>query len=115
MAEEIIQTGVPVFDKLEVVKTGTIAVSKGSGSTQDSTTINHNLGYTPVFMAFLISGGFYFNLPLILFGTVTHGRQVWDAYVDDTTITARVTVENTGATLSSDIRYYLFRVTAKPN
>lgn len=41
-------TGVPTFDTLEIVKTGSLSVTHTAGTTGASTTIQHDLGYLPI-------------------------------------------------------------------
>ena len=114
MADAINIISTPKFDSFELVKTGTINVDLSSIQTQSTTTISHGLGYTPVYLAYIQISTIYHQIPLTLFDTATSNREVYDIYVDENNITARITVQTAGTTKDIDFRYYLFRVTAKP-
>lgn len=50
--------GVPKFDNLELVKTGSTVISKPENDTGSSVIVAHNLGYKPVIFAYLDFGEF---------------------------------------------------------
>lgn len=54
MSTDSVLTGIPNFNRLEVVKTGTSSVTPTGASTEEvSTVVAHNLGFVPVVLAFV--------------------------------------------------------------
>lgn len=116
-------TGVPSFNRLEIVKTGvsvtpTYSLNTGGANyDQDDMTsvvVPHNLGYRPLLIAFLDINGFYLQLPWVITDTTSGGfitRQYF-ATVDETNIYIDgqawgYNSNSSGA--AHNIRYYLLR------
>ena len=119
-------TGIPEFDSIELIKTGIInaaastLTSGGAGvwsfDTQ-SVTVNHNLGYTPILLAYI--GGFINNgfvpIPFTVMTSSSSTAVAWIEYyplVDSTSITIYTKSQGlayTGTAASIPIKYYLLR------
>lgn len=114
--------GVPEFDKLEIVVIGNTSVSS-DGSTQNWTTVAHNLGYKPLIMAFLnnvnlsgIATGVNIMLPSFGDGSIITGANnevrftTWIFCAANNSNAYFVMYNSTGSSVSSlPIKYYLLR------
>lgn len=104
----------PNFDKLELVKTGILTATAAS-ETDSTTTTAHNLGYTPIILAFVSYNTVHRPLPTWIALNIDTANdrvnfQTWiDCSVDDTNIYTYI-ANSLANTLSHDIRYYLLRV-----
>lgn len=122
MGVDTILTGVPQFDTLEIVKTGTLTLAKGASVDSQDTTFNHNLGYVPIVIAMYDNGTNTYTLPYLSIDLAgADGGQVslmiGGAYATDTQIGFTVTTpDNSGSysqSLTFPVRYYLLRQTSK--
>lgn len=119
MGVDIQLTGVPDFDKLEIVKTGKVTTTFGVSGVHQLIH-PHNLGYRPLLLIYWVNEDdtFYTPLPIAPAQTVDTGANrvyflQWAyAEVDDTNI--YISLANSlsvGPTMS--FRYYLLRQSAK--
>lgn len=106
--------GVPNFNALEIVKTGTITVNLTAPATQATNTVSHNLGFVPVYLAYITTDDQLYNaVPWTLFNT-TAGLITYDAYVTATDLVARITKETNDSNDNSvTVKYYLFKETTR--
>lgn len=121
MGVDIKLTGIPNFDKLEVVKSG-ITTIQSDGSPTNWSTTPHNLGYTPTVLAYLndvsiagVSSTGNIPLPTYLGLTVDTVNDVvilrsWiHADVDDTNLYIILYNSQGGVISPYEIKYYLLR------
>lgn len=125
--------GVPQFDQLEVVKVGTLSISKGVNLSGASTTITHGLGFVPiaqVYWTYLDSSNVshYSQLPYtgVWSGTgVIAGKvaQFFQVEVTDQTLyvyygSPQYDAANQNSfyteAVDYEFKYFLFRSTAQP-
>lgn len=121
MGVESVLTGIPEFDNIEVVKTGTTTLSRNAGTRTQTQTVAHNLGYRPAVLAFLDIDGVFYPIPFLDVNPNSgsedgYVREKVELYVDSTNIV--FTVEGyrsfyADSSFSSTIRYYLLRIVAK--
>lgn len=124
--------GIPNFDKLEIVKTGTFVLndsstgsSPGAGNFGTASevldTITHGLGYTPACFAFLeFESGSRTNLPFNTQGSSNPAQMVWFTYRASASRTsffiskAVIIYGDTiaGSFSNARVRYYLMKESA---
>lgn len=125
---EVVLTGVPQFDNLELIKIAQVSrlVPSLVSLATDTLTVPHNLGYIPILIAFLngtgstyLTTGTYYSVPQIIPVTVGAEYTVGIMYtysLDETNI--YFNVSNYSSLTITDIgtatwNYYLLRSRAK--
>lgn len=119
MSEPALQS-VPQFDKLEVVKAGTISLTKNASSSSATSTTAHGLGYQPIILAYSQNAAGVAYVPLqYYFVNLSSGLVDYEyaISVDNTNIYLFIGAPNYGtntyytATWTVTIKYYLLRQT----
>lgn len=99
---------------LEFIKTGNSTITFSSGTT-NVTTINHNLGYVPIVLAYLYDGEKYIPFPVTVSlgwdttNNILRFKGYADFYVDKNNLYLRGMYINFSGTIAYPIKYYLFR------
>lgn len=127
MGESLI--GLPLFDDLQIIKTGVInntpisISSPGAGNydfDEVEDTVSHDLGYTPIVMGFLDFDGSYHAMPLVNMAGASAQAEwsVFELYADDTSVRLYSSLKVYGIASSTsqyNIRYFLMRERANSN
>lgn len=108
------------FDQLEIIKSGTVNVDYSSVplNSSSTTSVTHNLGYTPLAIVFLTAPGdttgLRIPLPYIAFNDTT-GLMIWQFSYATLKNTLELYFENHNNTLGPGFvfNYYLLRQRAK--
>lgn len=115
---EVVLKGVPDFDKLEIVKTGTIVIDSDPSITtgNQSFEITHNLGFVPAVLAFSSDEAGTILQPLSFNSFDTSGVLVFQ-FIATTTKTKLIINQNTVANGLGDslVKYYLLRTRIDAN
>lgn len=114
---DVVLTGVPSFDKLEIVKTGQVVVIKPAGQFSGTTVVTHNLGYKPIVMAFSGDEGGTALPDFTIFTNGTDSGKIWRliyySQVTETSVTFGYDSPSigfgSGPELTADVTYYLLR------
>lgn len=129
MGVDIKLTGVPDFSKLELVKVGNVSTIQydsanpgaGNFNAEDGViaTVNHNLGYTPIMLAYLEDSDTFFQLPYEIYGDNGGTQAYWvgiTPQVDSTSLIIEADVMVYGAAITIgagfNIKYFLLKYTA---
>lgn len=107
--------GIPQFDSLEIIKTGSTTNPAVTPNNSFTRTIAHNLGFVPIPFAFLSDGTFYKQLPTWTGITVADPTNVglnnwWECETDITNFYLRI--YSAGSTISDGafpVIYFLCR------
>lgn len=99
-------------DIFKIVLSGTATLSVMNGDTQGNATVAHNLGYAPVYLAYL-GGTQIIQLPAFSFFAGVGISVIWAATVDANNIYFEVAnFMGTFTATTWDIKYYLLQETA---
>lgn len=108
------------YNTLKIVLSGTVTIPANNGSQITTATVTHNLGFTPMCMAYVNSGSITMLPAMLAYGANPisgHGIEI-DAMavvdsINSTTVTFNVVVGAGGLTLpATNIKYYLYQETA---
>lgn len=111
---EVDMTRVPEFASLEIIKVGSTTIPAASDGTDELVTINHNLGYVPILIAFINNSGTEARtmLPSIeVYNTGANAGKVYQnvyCFADSTSLYF-INQSQLQGTSGGNIKYYLFR------
>lgn len=120
-------TGVPQFDKLEIIQSGSARLNKGASTLDATVVVTHNLGYVPIALVSYadvdIESLENFNMPYVfLWSSGANAGKVGAALyyaVSPTTISFSVRAPDYAGNdyytlaIDFDFKYYLLRSTSK--
>lgn len=102
----------PTFNQLEIVQKGTATIPLAGDGATESVTVNHNLGYIPIAIAYIDGGGVRIPLPYLAVVDSGTDEGKIEQYIDFYVNSTQVVLSNKsplGSHAGVTATYYLLR------